>query len=98
MVRQVILVRWKEDATDEMKRAVAASLLGLRAEIELIRDMRLGDDLGVRPDNFDFAVSVDFDTRDDYLAYRDHPAHLRVVRELIQPAMAERAGAVFDSP
>lgn len=98
MVRQMILVRWNEDATDKMKRDVASGLLGLRHEIKLIRDMRLGDDLGVRPDNFDFAVSVDFDTRDDYLAYRDHPAHLRVVREFIQPAMAERAGAVFHSP
>lgn len=98
MVRQVILIRWNEDATDKIKRDVAAGLLALRHEIKLIRDMRLGDDLAVRPDNFDFAVSVDFDTRDDYLAYRDHPAHLRVVRELIQPAMAERAGAVFDSP
>lgn len=96
MVRQVILVRWNDGATEQMKKDVATGLLGLRQEIDLIRDIRLGEDLRIRPDNFDFAVSVDFDSRDDYLTYRDHPAHLRVVKELIRPAMAERAGAVFD--
>lgn len=98
MVRQMILVRWTEHATEEMKRDVAQGLLGLRQQIDVIRDVRLGFDLGFRPDNYDFAVSVDFDCSDDYLAYRDHPAHMQVVTELIRPAMAERAGAVFECP
>lgn len=96
MVRQVILVRWNKAATEDMKQQVAAGLLGLREEIDLIRDVRLGADLRVRPDNFDFAVSVDFDSAEDYLTYREHPAHLRVVNDLIAPTMAERAGVVFD--
>ena len=96
MVRQIVLVRWTEDATEQMKQGVADALRGLQTQIDGIRDMRMGSDLGVRDENFDFAVSVDFDSADDYLTYREHPAHLKVVTGVIRPVMAERAGTVFD--
>lgn len=97
MVRQVVLIRWYDWVTDEDKQKVADALAGL-ASIPSVRQMRLGEDLGLRAGNFDFAVSVDFDDQAGYLAYRDHPEHKRVVEELIRPTMAERAGAVFHSP
>lgn len=95
MVRQLVLVRWTEDATEEAKKAVGDALLGLRDQIDTVRDVHLGSDLRIREDNFDFAVSVDFDDEEGYLTYRNHPAHIRVVKEFIQPVMAERAGTVF---
>lgn len=95
MVRQIVLIRWTGDATDSDKQAVRDALLGLKDEIETVRDMRLGSDLRIREDNFDFAVSADFDDQEGYMTYRNHPAHIKVVEELIRPAMAERAGAVF---
>ena len=96
MVRQIVLMRWTADASDEAKRAVAEALLGLKDKIDGIRDVRLGSDLRIREDNFDFAVSVDFDDKAGYMHYRNHPAHIRVVEELIRPVMAERTGVVFD--
>lgn len=97
VVRQIVLIRWTPDATEDQKQQVAEALLSLREVIPQVRDTRLGTDIGVRDDNFDFAVSVDFDTRDDYLAYREHPEHQRVVTDTIRPVMAERAGVVFES-
>lgn len=97
MVRQIVLMRWTADATERSKRQVADALLALKGAIPGVLDVRLGHDIGVRSDNFDFAVSVDFDSREDYLLYREHPEHQRVVREVIRPVMAERAGAVFEA-
>jgi hypothetical protein len=97
LVRQVVLVRWKEGASDEAKRAVAEALAALPSEIPGVRDMRMGADLGLRPGNFDFVVTADFDDEGAYLFYRDHPAHQQVVTDLIRPVMAERAGILFRS-
>jgi hypothetical protein len=97
LVRQVVLVRWNEAASDEAKRAVADALAQLPGQIAGVRDMRMGGDLGLRAGNFDFAVTADFDDEDAYLFYRDHPAHQKVVVDLIRPVMAERAGILFRS-
>ena len=96
-MRQVVLMRWNEDASEEAKKAVVAALTSLSSQIPGVRDMRMGPDLGLRPGNFDFAVTADFDDEDAYLLYRDHPAHEKVVVELIRPVMAERAGILFRS-
>lgn len=93
----MVLVRWKEGTSDAAKRAVAEALAGLPSEIAGVRDMRMGADLGLRPGNFDFAVTADFDDEDAYLFYRDHPAHQQIVVDLIRPVMAERAGILFRS-
>lgn len=53
--------------------------------------MRMGKDLRTRPDNFEFAT----DHEAGYLEFRDRPPHQQVVRDLIRPIMAERAGGVF---
>jgi hypothetical protein len=98
MMRQVVLIRWTAEATEQEKQAVAAELLRLSTSFPRIREIRLGADAGIRPDNFDFAVCVDFDSSEDYLAYRDDFRHQRVVNDVIRPVMAERAGAVFEFP
>ncbi len=98
MLHHVISLRFHEGTTDEQIQRMADGLLGLRDQIGTIRSMRLGRDLRIRPDNFAFSSLTEFDDEAGYLEFRDHPAHRRVVRELIQPIMAERAGVVFLSP
>lgn len=97
MVRQIVLIRWTAEATQQQKQAVEDGLRGLADVIPEVRAVRLGEDLRVRADNFDFGVSVDFDSPEAYLTYREHPEHLRLVAEKIQPVMAERAGIVFEA-
>jgi len=98
VLNHVICIRWVEGASEAAKQSVMDGLLGLREHIDTIRSMRMGPDLGIRVDNFDFASLIEFDDVEGYLTFRDHPAHQQVVREFIQPAMAERAGVVFTSP
>lgn len=98
MLRHVICLRFNEGTTDEQVQRLVDGLTGLRDQIDTIRSMRMGRDLGIRPDNFDFASLIEFDDEAGYLAFRDHPAHQQVVRDYIRPIMAERAGVVFLGP
>ncbi|MFJ9929067.1 MULTISPECIES: Dabb family protein [Streptomyces] len=98
MLHHVIALRFHEGTTASDIQRMADGLLGLKDVIGTIRSMRMGRDLQIRPDNFEFASLIEFDDEAGYLEFRDHPAHQRVVRELIQPIMAERAGVVFLAP
>ncbi|RKN03468.1 Dabb family protein [Streptomyces radicis] len=98
MLNHVICLRWAGGTNEAAKQAVVDGLLGLREHIDTIRSMRMGSDLGIRADNFDFASLIEFDDVDGYLTFRDHPAHQQVVRDFIRPVAAERAGVVFTSP
>jgi hypothetical protein len=91
MFRHVVVFTWVDDATEEQKATVAAELRTLPGLIPEIRGYEVGADVGINPGNFDFAVVADFDSADDYLVYRDHPAHRKVVSDHILPIMASRA-------
>lgn len=95
MFRHVVLFTWAEEATDEQRATVATELGRLPGVIPEIRAYTLGADAAVNPGNHEFAVVADFDTVEDYLAYRDHPAHQAVIAEHIKPILASRAAVQF---
>lgn len=96
MIRHVALFRWRKNAAPEARDALAAGLAALPREIESISAYRFGADLRLVDGNWDFAVVADFADRDGYLAYRDHPAHRRVIDELLSPILAERASLQYE--
>ncbi|MQA60703.1 MAG: Dabb family protein [Actinophytocola sp.] len=98
MLHHVICLRFEDGTSDEQVQQLMDGLMGLRGEIDTIRSMRMGKDLGIRPDNFEFASLIEFDDEAGYLEFRDHPAHQQVVRDYIRPIIAERAGVVFLGP
>ncbi|MBC9731592.1 Dabb family protein [Nocardioides marmotae] len=98
MLHHVIELRFNDDTTDAQVEEMAAGLRGLREQIDTIRSMRMGRDLGLRADNFDFASLLEFDDQAGYLAFRDHPAHQQWVHDHVRPIIAERAGVLFLSP
>ncbi|SDI01528.1 Stress responsive A/B Barrel Domain [Sinosporangium album] len=95
MFRHVVLFTWSADATDEQKAAVPRRLAELPGIIPQIRSYVLGPDAGVSTDTCDFAVVADFDSAEDFLAYRDHPAHQAVIAESIKPILAGRAAVQY---
>ncbi|MGW4423304.1 Dabb family protein [Streptosporangium sp. NPDC004631] len=95
MFRHVVLFTWAEEATDEQRATVATELGRLPGVIPEIRAYTIGADAAVNPGNHEFAVVADFDTVEDYLAYRDHPAHQAVIAEHIKPILASRAAVQF---
>jgi hypothetical protein len=68
----------------------------LPGKIAQISDYRFGRDLGVNPGNFDVVVTGDFASVADYLTYRDHPDHQRVVREVLLPLVDARHAVQFE--
>ena len=93
--RHVVTFVFRDDATAEQIAAITEGLAGLPAQIPEIRDYRFGPDLGINEGNHQFAVVADFDSMDDYLVYRDHPAHVTVIAEAIRPILAARAAVQF---
>jgi hypothetical protein len=90
MFRHVVLFTWTEDATAAQKHALAGELRKLPSVIDTIRLYQVGPDAGINPANCDFAVVADFDDRDGYLAYRDHPVHRDVVKNYVEPIVTGR--------
>jgi hypothetical protein len=96
--RHVVMFSFTDGTTDDQKEAVRAALQRLPELIPEIRAYRYGDDLGLRDDNFDFAVTADFDDLESFLIYRDHPDHQKAIAEFIAPIVKRRAAVQFEWP
>lgn len=96
MVRHVVMFTFKDGVTDEQVGEYLAAVSKLPSIISQIRDFRVGRDVGVNPGNFTMVVCGDFDSVEDYLVYRDHPDHQRVVKEIGLPIIAQRAAVQFE--
>ncbi|MFB4268772.1 Dabb family protein [Nonomuraea sp. GTA35] len=91
MIRHIVLFTWTETATAEQKAAVTAELRKLPGLIPQLRSYTVGADAGLNQGNHEYAVVADFDDVDDYLTYRDHPDHQKVIADYIKPILATRA-------
>jgi hypothetical protein len=89
-VRHVAVFTFRDGVTGEQIAAMTDGLVALPAQIPEIRDSRVGPDLEINDGNHDYAVVADFDSVEEYLVYRDHPAHLAVITERIRPIIASR--------
>jgi hypothetical protein len=98
MLRHIVLLVWKQEATPGQKAEAASQLAALPKLVPTIRAFASGPNLGLRPHNYDFAVSADFDDDAGYLAYRDDPLHLEMVAKYITPIRAEGAAIQFELP
>ncbi|MCC6227363.1 MAG: Dabb family protein [Microthrixaceae bacterium] len=98
MFRHVVLLRWVDGAAPEAVDAVLEGLAGLPAAIPELRSYVFGPDAGVNEGNFDLAIVADFGSVEDYLVYRDHPAHQALIAERIAPILAGRAAVQCELP
>ena len=96
MIRHVVLLTWKPDATPEQKQQVVTDLSALPALVPGIRDYRFGADAGLTAGNADFAITADFDDVDAYLVYRTHPAHVEVINQTISPILEQRVAVQYE--
>ena len=94
MFRHVVMFRWTADTTPADVSAIVEGLGGLPAAIAEIRDYRFGPDAEINEGNFDFVVVADFESEEDYLVYRDHPAAPGADRRAHRPAHRRGAAAV----
>jgi hypothetical protein len=91
VIRHVVVLTWKADATPDQVAAVEAGLAELEATVPGIVDYCYGPDAGLGAGNGDFAIVADFASVDDYVVYRDHPAHRAFLEGTLRPAIASRS-------
>jgi hypothetical protein len=82
--------RWKDQTTPTDVAKITAALTELATRLNGVESYRCGADVSRTPDSYDYAVVGVFAGRDDFLAYRDHPEHQRILKELIGPNLANR--------
>ncbi|CAN5430205.1 Dabb family protein [soil metagenome] len=80
MIRHLVLLKWNEGVDTSHVVATKTALDQLPRVISQIVSYHNGPDLQLAPSNWDHAVSADFVSIEDYVAYRDHPAHQEVVK------------------
>jgi Stress responsive A/B Barrel Domain len=85
MLMHCVNVRFKNDVTPEQVAALDAAIGALPGQIDLIRRIDHGPDIGERPTNADYAMVVEFDDAEAFFAYRDHPAHQSLARDHFLP-------------
>lgn len=96
--RHIVLLKFADSATPGQRAAVARELGRLPAVIpELRGGYAVGADAGVAEGNHDLAVVADFASAEEYLVYRDHPAHQEVIARWIRPILAGRAALQYES-
>jgi hypothetical protein len=96
MIRHAVMFRWNDSVTDRMIADTSAALDALPAAIAEIVAYRHGRDLGIGPSNFDYAVTADFESAEDFGVYRDHPDHQRFIADHITGRVTERVAVQFD--
>jgi Stress responsive A/B Barrel Domain len=96
MVRHVVVIAWTPGATDEQKQQASADLATLPTLMSGLRSYVFGPDAGITDGNADFAIVADFDDTASYVAYRDHPAHVDVVKRSIVPITERRMVVQFE--
>ena len=97
MLRHVALFRFKPETTDEQIEAAMVALSTLPDQIDVLRKFRFGPDAGITEGAWDFAVVAVLDDADSYATYRDHPAHVAVLRGYVAPLISEAARVQFAS-
>jgi hypothetical protein len=89
MFRQVVMYRWGDGVSNEMKQAFRDGMESLRDIPELLA-MKSGDDAGHFEGNFDFVAVMDFA---DFKSARDYvanPIHQAYIRDHASQVVGER--------
>ena len=89
--------RWKPETTPADVDRVTAALTALTATLDGVDSYRCGPDVSRTPNSFDYAVIGEFPSREDFVAYRDHPEHQRILTELIGPNLDTRVVVQLES-
>ena len=97
MIHHVAMFRFKEGTTTEQVAAATTALGALPSQIDALVEYRCGSDLELMDGTWDFVIVADVADADDFITYKDHPAHRAVVANFMAPIIAEGARIQFES-
>ena len=93
--RHVVMFEFADHVDDDYAERVRTGLSALPAQIEEIRSYVHGTDVGISEGNFDYALVADFDSVQAFITYRDHPAHVLFIEEVIKGNLKGRAAVQY---
>jgi hypothetical protein len=97
MLYHVVLVTVKDDVTDAPIDDLLTGFGALPAAIPQIRSYDFGRDAGLSPNRLGVVLVATFDSVEDFAAYREHPAHQRLRRDLLLPISQDITTTQFHS-
>ena len=97
MIHHVAMFRFKEGTTSQQVDAATAALEALPSQIDVLVGYKCGSDLGLMDGTWDFVVIADVADADDFITYKDHPAHRAVVTNFMAPIIDEGARIQFEN-
>lgn len=100
MIKHLVFFRMKEEARGQRGKDNAwhlvQQLLALKEEIPELVSLEAGTNFSDAPTAFDVGLYTAFKTKEDFEAYRVHPAHQKVV-EFVTETTSERAVVDFEN-
>ena len=88
-IEHILLLRWKEDASQEAIDNAMVEARTLKDKIPGIVDMSCGLNFSERSKGYTHGVVMRFRNRAALDAYYPHPEHQRVVQKFINPIRAD---------
>ena len=95
MIRHVVLFKWNEGVDEAHIAATKAALDRLPSVIPEILSFPNGPDLQAVPANYDYVITAEFASLDDFFIYREHPEHQKFVAAYITDH-CQRVAAQFN--
>ena len=75
MLRHIVLVTYKPEATAEQRRAMQATVAAFAGQIPEVLSLTCGENVGSGPNHHDFAIVADFDDLPAFRRYIESDAH-----------------------
>lgn len=75
MLRHIVLLTFKSEASAAERAAVRTAVEAFRAQVPEVRSLVCGDNVGSGPNHHDMALIVDFDDLAAFRRYLESPAH-----------------------
>ena len=93
MLHHVVFITLKRGTPDAQVDAMLAGFASLPGAISQIRSYDFGRDAGLSPSDVDVLLVATFDSVEEFTAYREHPAHVTFVHDLLEPICTDRTSA-----
>lgn len=98
MIVHLALFKWKPEASPAEIEEVLKQLRELPSVIPDLLGLSSGDNFSALSQGFTHALVAYFPDRGGLERYRHHPAHQKIVKEMINPMAAQILTADFEAP
>ena len=96
MIRHIVLLKFKEETTQENLDSIKASLQSMPGAISEIADYSFGQDLCVSANTADLGIIADFESVEQFEVYSKHPHHVSAIKNVIKPHVAAKTAMQFE--